>query len=132
MGYRSQVQCVIYGTKDNMQAYLTKQVLICGSTILSHFRHDLKYYKASDGNTYILHLAGDDWKWYESHGDVQAWNIFMEESTEMGLEYEFIRIGEETGDIERHESAHSKGYLYTSNPIIENDFDDDTEIPLPF
>jgi hypothetical protein len=114
MGYRSQVRCLIYGTKDNLDAYITEASLINGSTVLLEFKEALSRYttkaeiygenKSEVVTLHVLDLYGDDWKWYESYPDVQAWMKLMHESVEADLQYEFIRVGENDDDIERHSS----------------------------
>lgn len=124
MGYRSQVRGVIYGEPDKLQAFITKAMLE-GCSALTHFADDLRRYRSvrriydheatalqqpnhNGGRTLqfklvpieVLDLRGDDWKWYEDYPDVRAWHDLMAEAPEFGLNYEFMRIGEETADIE--------------------------------
>ena len=42
-----------------------------------------------------------DWKWYEfSYPTIKAWVDFMAMCDNEELEYEFVRVGEDYGDIE--------------------------------
>ena len=55
----------------------------------------------------------DDYKWYDSYPEVQAFNEFEERFTNMEKchdgtwAFEFARIGEETDDIEERNSNHA-------------------------
>ena len=124
MGYRSQVRCLIYGTKDNLDAYITEASLITESTVFREFKESLTryttkvYYSRLNGPEeeiiQVLDLYCDDWEWYESYPDVQAWMKFMEESAEADLQYEFVRVGENDNDIERHYSEEHEGMIFVS------------------
>jgi len=146
MGYRSQVRCLIYGTKEALEAYMTEQALVFNSGVFAHFRDSLTRYtskiklrilddnlniKESHTEIHVLDLYGDSWKWYETYPGVQAWENFMTNSEEAGLAWEFIRIGEESDDIESRSGGDAQ-YLITSNTIIEDCFEKGTEIPLIF
>ena len=141
MGYRSQVRCIIYGTKDNLDAYITEASLITGSPVFREFKESLTrytttvYYSRLNGPEkeiiHVLDLYGDDWKWYEDYPNVQAWIKFMEESEEADLQYEFIRVGENNDDIERHSSEENEGLLSVSVSIHDTT-DKIEDIPLNF
>lgn len=134
MGYNSDVQAVIYGKPDDMDAYITTEGLIFNNIVFKDFNQSLRYYEAKiyDTKMKILHLYGDGWKWYGDYEDVEAWMKFMRDSVEHNLDFEFIRVGENTGDIETESSPNSAGLLYVRNPTIANDFDMDKEIALIF
>jgi len=138
MGYRSDVRCLIYGTKEEMDLLLTTSVIICNSKILEHFKKDLTRYTSrilgpNGVDEVILHfldLSGENWKWYDDYEDVKTWVEFMKEAAEMGLEYEFIRVGERAGDVETISSAAGTNFLYTTSPHIECDIDISDPIPI--
>lgn len=134
MGYRSEVQAVIYGTKDNLDAYLTAYLYIIDSPIMGSFQENLKRYiikpHIEDTEIHILHMTETNTKWYDGDPNIKAWMRFMRDSEDMDLKYEFIRVGEDDGDIERESSNHSEGYLYVHNPQIGNWFEQDNPIPL--
>lgn len=135
MGYRSSVRCLIYGTKDHLEAYMTSQVLVLGSSVFRDFKDALTRYtisKDEGGELHILDLCGEGWKWYDNYDDVKSWMLFMTDSGENDLEYEFIRIGEDDGDVERITSENYEGLLYTTNPQIGEDFERGTEVPLNY
>ncbi len=134
MGYRSDVCCVIYGEHDVYKAFITEQALILGSTVFSEFKHNLTEHIIAmhDGSTrYMLRMQAKDWKWYEGYPIVDGWNAFMQASEEAGLQYEFIRIGEETTDIEIIVSDQPYGHMSVHSNISE-DFDTETGKPFSF
>jgi hypothetical protein len=46
-------------------------------------------------------LYGNDWKWYPSYPDVQAWDEMWENMQDIeGISGYFVRVGEENDDIE--------------------------------
>lgn len=143
MGYRSEVRCLIYGPKDKLNLFLTTQALFENTTVFRDFKDSLERYtietkdyidgKPVDVTYHVLDLYGDSWKWYPGYPDVDAWHQFIEAAEYEGeLEVEFIRIGEEDGDIERINSPDNSGLLYVSTPTIRNDFDKGEIIPLLF
>ena len=146
MGYKSEVRCLIYGSKQDLDAFLTAQVLIGGSTVLRDFKHQLTRYttwvyldevypiepNAQKKELHILDLHEPSTKWYEDFPEVSAWMAFMEEAPEMGLQFEFMRLGEERGDTEERNSEKPLGFLYTSQPEIMDDINKEDEIPILF
>lgn len=124
MGYRSQVRCLIYGSEENLQAHIIGQVILYSALAISEFKENLTRYVikgADDTEVHVLDLKGDSWKWYESYPDVKAWTEFMRSSPDMGLEYEFIRVGEEVGDVETETSSDPAYYIGISTPSIIDD-----------
>jgi hypothetical protein len=112
--------------------------LIIGSQVFNHFKENLIRYVLpnhgeEDEENHCLDLFGDGWKWYDDHSDVQAWMKFMFDAEEMGLEFEFIRVGEGDGDeqdVQSHRSTNSSYLLSVTNPRIEEDFNKGEEIPV--
>jgi hypothetical protein len=158
MGYRSQVRSLIYGDPDLICALVAECTLTLGdNNPLKTFEEDLRRYRIErsiydheatcaqepddNGNrppvyrdeiAEVLDLSGDSWKWYESYPDVQSWERLLLRAEELGLSTEFMRIGEETSDIEcRHCSADDSGdtYLVVSSRIIDDIPD---EIPVDY
>lgn len=124
MGYRSQVRCLIYGREEDLKAHIEGQLILFSALAINGFKDSLTRYviKAGDNTElHVLDLNGDGWKWYPSYPDVQAWTEFMQSSPDLGLEYEFIRIGEESGDIEKEYSENPAYFLETTSPIIIED-----------
>jgi hypothetical protein len=138
MGYYSEVRCIIYGAKVEMQAFITAQALVFSSPVFREFKGSLSLYATLVGTSddltelCVLDLYGDYWKWYKGNEDVKAWTAFMNEAEEAGLDYEFVRIGEDEGDIERSSTENTKCLLYVSTPTIQDDINKGEDLPLMF
>lgn len=135
MGYRSQVRCLIYGTKDQLDAFVITHQLILSSPAFTHFKESLTRYslKYSNKEYHCLDLYGDYWKWYPEYSDVQSWEALMKDASEVGLNYEFLRIGEGDGDqqdVETDRSFNAEYLLQIGRPTIEENFEKQEEIPL--
>ena len=99
MGYRSNVTAVFYTTKENfsmMKLYVDK-----------HFPEEFKEYLTVQGErAYVFKL--DNAKWYDSYPEVQAFQRFVSNFLEFAnggdvstpWAYEFLRIGEDSNDVE--------------------------------
>jgi hypothetical protein len=70
-----------------------------------------------DEQHHVVDFAMDGVKWYESYPEVKAFERMLREVEELGFSYEFIRIGEESDDIEHKASESSNGYLNTRTEI---------------
>lgn len=58
---------------------------------------------------------GFDWvKWYDSYKDVSLFMEILEVANERGIDWQFIRIGEEFGDIDNFSSDN----FYNNNPAV--------------
>ena len=133
MGYRSLVRCLIYGSKDKLEAFIIAQQLILNNSALFEFKDVLRRYTINRGNNtyHVLDLTGIDWKWYPIYDTVIAWMTMLKETKSFGLYYEFIRIGDEDNDVEVHASDHSEDLIQTStHTVIIEDFDVAEELPL--
>jgi hypothetical protein len=114
MGYRSVVEIVMYPTKSEDFAMLK---LYVDESLPDKF-------EVAGGDRKVLHLRLEDVKWYPSYEEVQAYlQCFANWEGIFGgrCHYEFIRIGEETGDVE-HESSDGAEYLLQVATTIEHDF----------
>lgn len=151
MGYRSQVRALIYGDPDVVCALVAAHVLQGGVNVLEAFKDDITRYRLTrrvydreatlaqetkDGTrrgvwkeveTEVIDLYGDDWKWYPNYPDVAAWSAFMIAAGELGLNTEFVRLGEETDDTECDTCVQDDGdyYLHVRRSIAA-DIPDDT------
>lgn len=123
MGYRSDVQAVIYGPSDDMLRFVTASKMNDKfKPIWTEMKTELHIFTTGAGKTNattFLHLNCKDVKWYLTYPDVQAWSALMREAEEeFDLQYELIRVGEEDGDVERDQSADCDWILGTSRPEI--------------
>lgn len=146
MGYRSRVKACVYGKREQVDLYIIKHKMVHGSNNvfekfnmaektkdryvegISFIEREANEWKQTteDGNEKltvqkidykIVDLYGSDWKWYDDFDDVKAWHKFMEEAEEFGLMYEFVRIGEESDDVEELRSDDNENYLYPVTSI---------------
>ena len=125
MGYRSNVVCLMYGNND-----------IGDNTIVKEFVRSRVEAYSGDGAAHVKNafnydgwgvtFQADDWKWYESYPDIIFLEALFDEfeelvigddasNTSYGLE--FIRIGEDTDDIEERMRGAIEGRLYIGRSI---------------
>lgn len=117
MGYRSEVASAIYGSKDMMQEFMQEhEILIV--YIKNEFYIDVKIYEV-EGQTFIF-LYQDFVKWYADFEEVQAWQDLINKAQEYGLNTEFLRVGEENGDIEQDYYGEDCGYYLEPKISISN------------
>lgn len=130
MGYRSSVESIIYGEPERIDLFIVKHKIIgIEGSAFEHFKDNITvqdYEENIWGESHdvigkrkmkVIHLAGDGWKWYEDYDDVKAWDSLLEDAEEFGLMYEFVRVGENSDDIERQTSENEDGYLYPETYI---------------
>ena len=120
MGYRSDVRSLIYGDPDSTQAFWTKHVLANNAMIKDHPELIDRYsFHNGQERICVIDLTVESWKWYEVYEHVEAWNDMLTDAEEtFKLCYEFVRVGEEEGDIEHQRSAEQLNYLYSHTQIV--------------
>ena len=122
MGYRSQVKAVFY-TEDKEKWPVLKLY------VEENFPKEWSLERIESRHYYGYVFSAGDVKWYDSYPDVQAFDAFVDayrnlidsESSTLSWAYEFIRIGEDTKDIET-DSEGNCSYLLTVSRQIETDF----------
>jgi hypothetical protein len=131
MGYRSYLKAVVYGEEEALTAYMTKEKLQAES-IFTHFKGQLKLMSIpfARQTVHALMLELSDVKWYDDFPDVIAWTQFIQQAPDHNLNYEFVRVGEESGDIERDEGGDSVDGLLYPRTVIETDFPQPTKEEL--
>lgn len=98
MGYRSEVKGLIYGTKEEMQAF-KESIFNLYNQVREDFGNEMTDETNSDFE--ILYLNSPYTKWYDGYDEVQRWNELYHLADEFGLNTEFVRIGEsQEGDTE--------------------------------
>lgn len=125
MGYRSEVRSCIYGEPELLDSFIASRKLI-DDVVFSDkdegFKNDLKIISKElnyrKQTIKILDLYGENWKWYDEYEYVKAWVKLLEEAELAGLSYEFMRVGEESGDIEYESGGDVEGFLYSSTQIV--------------
>lgn len=117
MGYRSEVKSLVYGDKDLMDEFIKDNTEILDALDDDFAGHIETIEKPSQ--TFIL-LTLDYAKWYESYSDVTRWMNLLKLAGEYGLKFEFVRVGEENGDVEYNHSYGAEcDYLLTVITTIE-------------
>ena len=128
MGYRSSVVCLMYGNND-----------IGDNTIVKEFvRSRVEEYNGSGSSELLdafnydnwgVRFECKDWKWYDSYQDIQFLEALFDEFEEVFIgddasntsyALEFVRIGEESDDIEERMRGAVEGRTWI-NRCIEVD-----------
>ena len=118
MGYRSEVKSLIYGTKEQMAKFNNENVVLL-TALSEDFGKDLTHTKNDEYEIIFLDVSYS--KWYDSYSEVIRWNNLLTLANEAELMTEFVRIGEETGDIEQEYSqTDCEYYLETVSTINAN------------
>jgi hypothetical protein len=120
MGYRSDVHALFYTTiKEDLpvlKLYMDENY--------PKDLHDLE--EISSNRIYGYEMKYENVKWYSEYSDVKAFDAFrtkylalLDAQEENGKEwaFEFVRIGEETEDVECESSMASLGVLSVSRSI---------------
>ena len=124
MGYRSDLTAVFYAPKEH--APVLK--LYVDENFPEELAGELK--PIDNGRYQGYKFEGTGWKWYDSYPEVVAFNRFVsnfleladgEEGSERRWAYEFVRVGEDSDDIEENRSDYSD---YQVRPVtsIDSDF----------
>jgi hypothetical protein len=118
MGYRSEVKSLIYGSYDEMAKFKTDNAELC-EQLAEDFGADIE--QLNNGVYEIIYLDVEYSKWYDSYSEVIRWNNLLSLAQEATLMTEFVRIGEEAGDIEQEYSqTDCEYYLETVSTINAN------------
>jgi len=125
MGYRSVVEAVFY-TRNEEEYPLLK--LYVEENFPKFWKEEdidcLKPIKAN--NVWGCHFIADNVKWYESYPEIREFNEFVVKFNQLLTEnerarptwaYEFVRIGEETEDIEEERSENADFILSVRREI---------------
>jgi hypothetical protein len=125
MGYRSVVEAVFY-TRNEEEYPLLK--LYVEENFPKFWQEEdidcLKPIKAN--NVWGCHFIADNVKWYESYPEIREFNEFVVKFNQLLTEnerarptwaYEFVRLGEETEDIEEERSENADFILSVCREI---------------
>lgn len=129
MGYRSNVVCVMYGNND----------IGCNTIVKEFVRSRVEAYSDSAHPEAAAHVKNafnydgwgvmfqaDDWKWYDSYPDIQFLEQLFDEFEELligddasdtAYALEFIRLGEDSDDVEERMRGAIEGRLYVGRSI---------------
>jgi hypothetical protein len=121
MGYRSDVVAAFYATPDKAAA----MKLYVDENFPEELAGNLR---PINNKLYQGYLFEDEnVKWYDSYPEVMAFNKFVSnylelaEQEEIRWAYEFVRIGEDSDDIEENRSDYAD-YLVYPTRSINSDF----------
>ena len=125
MGYRSVVEAVFYTRKEEEYPLLKLYVEENFPKFWQEEDIDcLKPIKAN--NVWGCHFIADNVKWYESYPEIREFNEFVVKFNQLLTEnerarptwaYEFVRLGEETDDIEEERSDNADFILSVCREI---------------
>ena len=125
MGYRSEVTAVFYVHKIHEHDWPTLKLFV-DENFPKELEGSLREEKSSTHHGYIFHES--DVKWYDSYPEVAAFQRFVSNYLEiadgendLGWAYEFVRIGEDSNDIEET-SSDGADYVLRVVRNIESDF----------
>jgi hypothetical protein len=126
MGYRSVVEAVFYTRKEE-EYPLLKLYVEENFPKSEELREGLKPIKAN--NVWGCHFIADNVKWYESYPEIQEFSQFADKFIEfadskenmpekqLSWAYEFVRIGEQSDDVEEHRSDNAEFILCVRREI---------------
>lgn len=112
MGYRSEVHLAVYTkTKDDFVAAFTRWRLDNGVDFTEWTMWD--HTDTVDNDDVFGFLFWDEHtKWYGGYPDVEEVEATMKELPDYGFCVEFVRVGEESGDVEDFEGYPDGGSLW--------------------
>jgi hypothetical protein len=122
MGYRSDVHALFYTTRKEdmpvLKLYMDENY--------PKDLHDLE--EISSNRIYGYEMKYEDVKWYSGYEDVKAFDAFKtkyhalldEQEDGKKWKFEFIRIGEDTEDVEREQD--DSAYVLSVRRSIETDY----------
>ena len=120
MGYRSDVAVVIYGDGLSQEKYDLLKTLMNTTfkEAYTEFESSAKWH----GHKRALEFKMEDVKWYDSYPDVRSFMNMLDKVGELeGFNYEFVRVGEETDDIEQTQRGEDLRYALSVTRSIEVD-----------
>jgi len=135
MGYRSDVTIAIYGSEHVIAPLLAAQRMLSDSAIVADKDYVKSYgfsaplgYGSEFVKQHMILAEFENVKWYESYPDVHRWeNLVSEASQNPEICTEFVRIGEESGDIEtRYSGDDCAHYIEVFSTINTDEIPSDT------
>lgn len=125
MGYRSEVAYVIkFRTIEDRDNFVTL-MLAKNDSVTTQALDECEHGYKDDP---LISFQAEDVKWYPSFAEIKIHHSLMEQAAELfNAGWRFVRIGEETGDIEQEESGEmdlweymeARSYIYANLPRIE-------------
>jgi hypothetical protein len=131
MGYRSNLMVLIYPDVDKVEAESPKydQLKVLMGTTFKHMSDADGFgeYMTWLDSDHVLKFQLDDVKWYPSYPDVQMFEKMLgtfkgsgdDEEDITGYCTEFVRIGEESDDVEEVHTGHNNHYYLSVRREID-------------
>lgn len=129
MGYYSDVSIAIYGPEEKMVALAATERLLGEKSPLRMEGSDITWgaLDGHDGEVTVVAMARyEGVKWYESFDFVQAWYRLLGDILDQYVEgddecvqYEFLRVGEESGDISEDRTPGAEYWLLPETRIAD-------------
>jgi hypothetical protein len=132
MGYRSNVEIIVYGKPEIFDAFIASIRLVNhrvftdwtswnndGESVFSW--HDISHHDGV-GVTKLMQFKLDDVKWYDGYEAIDAWEKdLLPKAVDVGLNWELARVGEDSDDVS-HESDGDDvdNFLYLETHINRN------------
>lgn len=127
MGYRSNVEIAVYGEPEVFDAFIASMKLIEHRVFTDWHNTDITWHniKHHDGmiRTKVMSFAVSGVKWYDSYDVIIAWEKdFLPKAVDAGLNWEMVRVGEESDDVEHTIGGDEIQYLLYTTTNIERNF----------
>jgi hypothetical protein len=131
MGYRSDVAIAIYGPEKAMVPLLAAERVNPDSAVNVDAQYTETRRYTRGGHPWVMLFANfEHVKWYESFPDVIAWTQLVARAAETpDICTEFVRVGENSTDIEETYTGDEVGYYLAVSCRITRDLPDHTEEP---
>lgn len=120
MGYRSDVHGLIYDTDERKIASLVMAAGLKGIWHRVESLLETTKIKAGGITYHAIVLEHDSIKWYDEYDTTQAWKELTHLSEKLGLEYEFVRVGENHDDVYTDGSMNNHCLIYVSRQIVSD------------
>ena len=120
MGYRSDVAVVIYGDGRDDEKYELIKTLM--NTTFKDVYAENEGYETWYDTAHVLEFKLGGVKWYDSYPDVDRFMHMLAEIGDIeGLNYEFMRVGEDADDIEAKQGGMFIEYILSVTRSIRVD-----------
>lgn len=119
MGYRSDVQAVIYPITEGNEAQYNQLKVLMNTAYKEAFDHWVDEFEWDDDKL-VLKFSAVGVKWYSSYTDVVQIEALLSGVEELGYAVEFVRLGEDYNDIETRYSEDCSFYLSVRREILSD------------
>lgn len=133
MGYRSSINSIVYGEPEKLHAFMAVLKLEGNASLQrgnQGWGDEVQLVKLPISNYEGFMLEVDDRKWYEGNKWVDDWEHMLTHVTEAGLNYEHIRIGEDSEDVDVRQDGDDVRQFLMFSRSVENEITEDMCTPL--